>query len=102
MLTPRQMKRVVVTEDGHMLWTGGLANGYPAVKHEGKTVYLKRLVWEEHFGSIPKGSVVTSTCGRRTCIEPSHLGLTGPGRYPSVRNALGRYAPAVRQAEGEE
>jgi len=85
-----------------MLWTGGLANGYPAGKHEGKTVYLKRLIWEEHFGPIPEGSVVTSACGQRTCIEPSHLGLTAPGRYPSVRNALGRYAPAVPPAHDSD
>ena len=38
MLTPRQLKKTVQTPDGHMLWTGALANGYPAGKHEGKTV----------------------------------------------------------------
>lgn len=94
MLTSRQLKRTIRTPDGHTLWTGALANGYPAGKHEGKTVYLKRLIWEETHGPIPEGFVVTSTCGERTCIEPGHLALSAPGRYPTVRNGLGRYAPA--------
>jgi hypothetical protein len=95
MLTVRQLKKTVRTPDGHTLWVGALANGYPAGKHDGKTVYLKRLIWEEANGPIPEGSVVTSTCGHRNCIEPSHLGLSAPGRYPSVRNGHGRYVSAA-------
>ncbi len=98
MLTPRQLKKTVRTTDGHLLWTGGLANGYPAAKHEGRTVYVKRLIWEETHGPIPEGSVVVSSCGRRTCIEPSHLALSPPGRYAGKRNHLGRY---VRETEPE-
>jgi hypothetical protein len=64
-------------------------SGYEA---RGETVCLKRLVWEPENGPIPEGAVVISTCGERTCIEPSHLALTSPGRYASVRDALGRYA----------
>ncbi len=91
-LPPRLIERTVRTPDSHLLWTGGLANGYPAAKHEGKTVYLKRLGWERENGPVPQGAVVISTCGVRTCVEPSHLALTSPGRYASVRDALGRYA----------
>jgi hypothetical protein len=90
MLTPRVMSRTTRTPDGHLLWTGGLANGRPATKHNGKTVYVKRLVWEEVNGPIPEGAVVISTCGERTCIEPSHLALSAPGRYAG-RRARGRY-----------
>ena len=99
MLTPRQLKKTVRTPDGHTLWTGALANGYPAGKHEGRTVYLKRLIWEEANGPIPDGSVVTSSCGHRNCIEPSHLALSPPGRYPSVRNERGRYTKNPSAAE---
>ena len=99
MLTPRQMRRTVRTPDGHLLWTGGLANGYPAAKHEGKTAYVKRLVWEEVNGPIPEGAVVISACGERLCIEPSHLALTTSGRYASVRDALGRYAGGPEDGE---
>ena len=37
--------------------------------HEGKTAYVKRLVWIEVDGPIPEGALVISTCGERTCID---------------------------------
>jgi hypothetical protein len=91
MLTPRQMSRTVRTPDGHLLWTGGLANGYPAAKHNNRTVYVKRLMWEQENGLIPEGAVVISTCGERTCIEPSHLALSAPGRYAGSKDSRGKY-----------
>ena len=92
MLTDKQMRKTRRTADGHLLWTGGLANGRPAVKRENRTVYVKRLLWQEIHGPIPEGAVVVSTCGKRTCIEPGHLSLSGPGRYAGSRDALAGYA----------
>ena len=74
------------------MWTGGLANGYLAAKHNDKTVYVKRLVWIEVDGPIPEGAVVISTCGERTCIEPSHLALSTPGRHAGRKDGRGKYA----------
>ena len=99
MRTEKQMRKTVRTADGHLLWTGGLANGYPAVKCGGSTFYLKRALWEEIHGTIPEGAVVISTCGRRTCVESAHLGLSTPRRYASVRDALGRYATKAEKSE---
>lgn len=81
MLTPKQMMKTERTADGHLIWTGALANGRPATKHEGKTVYVKRLIWEQEHGPIPDGMVIVSRCGERTCIEPTHLALSRPGRH---------------------
>lgn len=102
-LTEKQMRKADRTPEGHLLWKGGLANGYPAAKHHGKTVYLKRLLWEESYGPIPGDLVVVSACGERTCVEPSHLALRGPGRYPCVKDARGKYArvePATAAESG--
>jgi hypothetical protein len=101
MLTPRQMTKMVRTPDGHLFWTGGLANGYPAVRYEGKTVYAKRLIWEKTHGPIPEGAVVISTCSNRACIEPSHLGLSTPGRHGAPKDARGKYASEPEGAEGD-
>jgi hypothetical protein len=100
MLTEKQKRKTIRTSDGHLFWTGGLANGYPGVKHEGKMVYVKRLLWEESNGPIPEGAVVISTCGKRTCIEPSHLALSTPGRHGG-RKVRGRYASEPEGAEGK-
>jgi hypothetical protein len=81
-LTERQRRKTVRTKDGHLLWTGALANGYPAVKQGLCTVYLRRALWAEAGGPIPEGAVVIAACGLRTCIEPTHLALARPGRYP--------------------
>jgi hypothetical protein len=92
MLTPQLMTRTTRTPEGHLLWTGALANGRPATKHDGRTVYVKRLVWEEANGPIPLGMVVVSTCGERTCIEPAHLALSAPGRYAAPKDDRGKYS----------
>lgn len=81
-LTEKHMKKTERTSDGHLLWRGALANGYPAIKQGDCTVYLRRVVWEESQGPVPVGAIVIALCGERTCIEPGHLALATPGRYP--------------------
>jgi HNH endonuclease len=83
-LTEKQKRKTVWTAEGHLLWQGGLANGYPAIKEGSRTVYLKRVVWEETQGPVPEGAVVVSSCGKRACIEAAHLALARPGRYPQL------------------
>lgn len=90
MLTKKQTKRTFRTDDGHLLWVGALANGYPAIKQGTRTVYIKRATWEQVRGPVPDGSVVISSCGLRTCIEPDHLALATPGRYPKVIDGASR------------
>jgi hypothetical protein len=102
MLTKKQIGKTVRTEDGHLLWRGACANGYPAIKQGTRTVYLNRHLFEELHGPVPAGAVVTSSCGVRACIEPEHLGLGAPGRYPSgARDRTGRYVTAKPERQEE-
>lgn len=59
-LTEKQRQRAI-ERDGHLLWTGGLANGYPAVKQGIRTAYVKRVVPEEVHVALPSGAVIIST-----------------------------------------
>jgi hypothetical protein len=95
-LTEKQLRKTRRTPDGHLLWTGALANGHPAVKQGSKTVYVKRLLWEVAKGPVPVGMVVVSMCGERACVEITHLALSKPGRYAGRKDAAGRYTPTVR------
>ena len=95
MLPPQLMKRTVETSDGHLLWTGGLANGRPAARYEGKVVYVRRLVWEMEHGPIPEGAVLVATCRERLCVAPSHLALGRPGRRDGRKDDRGKYAVEV-------
>ena len=41
---------------------GALANGYPAAKHQEKTVSLKRLLWEQMHGPVPDDLAWSPVC----------------------------------------
>ena len=59
------MKRELIYKDGHLYFKGSGnragrkkhigPNGYPDIIHNGRRVYIHRLIWEMHHGSIPKG-----------------------------------------------
>jgi len=83
-------------------WTKGPTGaGYPAMKHKGRTVYVKRVLWEALHGPIPAGTTVRSRCGNRLCVLPQHLYLDRPGRLnaPIVN---GRFAPGGGGAPGAD
>ena len=82
MLTPRIMKRTIRTFDGHLLWTGGVANGYAAAKHGvAKLDYLHSLVNEAR-------------------IDPRKEALHSDRRLPE-HGSGGRAVGNVKQSGGE-
>lgn len=58
---------------GCLLWTGNLANGYPAIKVDGKSCLTHRVVLERARGPLPASVQVRRSCGNRTCVELDHL-----------------------------
>ncbi|MBN1460115.1 MAG: HNH endonuclease [Armatimonadetes bacterium] len=44
----------------------------------GRTVYVKRALWEARNGPIPEGMTVHSRCGHRLCVNPEHFHLDRP------------------------
>lgn len=61
------------TEEGDCwLWDGALdGHGRPQKRHNGKTVYVRRLVRELIDGPIPASMVVAAKCGTKRCISPT-------------------------------
>ena len=75
------------------IWTKGTTgDGYPAMKKDGRTVYVKRALWEAKNGPIPEGMTVRSRCGNRLCVNPEHLYVERPGRLnaPLVNGRFAR------------
>ena len=64
------------------------------------TSRTSRLVWEKHFGPIPKKLSVLHDCDNKLCREPSHLFLgtqsdniqdaVRKGRWPQARHRKNR------------
>lgn len=61
------------TEEGECwLWDGCLdGHGRPQKRHNGKTVYVRRLVRELVDGPVPASMVVAASCGTKRCVSPS-------------------------------
>ena len=53
---------------------------------------VRRIAWRLVHGKIPKGRLVTVTCGHSMCLNPEHLALTTKSAV--IRKNLSR--PAVR------
>lgn len=63
------------------------SKGYERVKVGGKTLYLHRLVWEDHFGEIPKGFHIHHIDGDKTNNEVSNLEMISAHEHIVKRHA---------------
>jgi hypothetical protein len=62
------------TPDDCYEWLGALNTNGVAQKRLGDRTYTaRRWMWQQLFGPIPDGLVVTTTCGSLTCCNPHHL-----------------------------
>lgn len=86
-------------EDGACLvWKGGCCNGHPAMRKDGKTVLVRRVLWQEQNGDIPPGHIVRMTCECKKCIEPAHMVCTTHQKLAKQMGALGVMSGPVRSA----
>lgn len=61
-------------EDGDcFVWQGNTYNGVPKQSNYS----ARRIVWEVKKGPIPKGQIMTTTCGNSKCLNVDHLAVVG-------------------------
>lgn len=59
---------------GCWLWAGNLnPRGYPRMTWDGVPQLAHKVVYEQTFGVLDDGLVVTQKCGNRACVNPDHL-----------------------------
>lgn len=54
---------------------------YPAIFINGKNTHIHRLVWEEHFGNIPKGYVIHHKDGNKLNWNINNLELLSRSQH---------------------
>ncbi len=97
--TPADIQRQTVADGDCLRWTGRLQNGHPCVSQQGRTVLVRRALWEQDRGPIPAGKVLRVTCGMRACLNPEHWRLT---TYKSIAlecGAVGLMSGHLRSAK---
>jgi hypothetical protein len=73
-LRERVFSRLIIDQDaGCVLWNGARVKGYGMVQHEGKPVYVHRLMYEWFTGPIPDGMELDHLCRVKHCAAPAHL-----------------------------
>lgn len=80
------------------LWKRCTCNGHPAMRKDGKTKLVRRILWESKNGPIPNGGIIKTTCGDVLCINPEHFELTSMKKLCKELGALGVMSGAMRSA----
>lgn len=89
-------------EDGDcIIWTGACVNKgtHPVISVSGKSILVRRAVWEAAHGLIPTGKIIRCTCDTPRCIAPDHLKATTFQRLGKELGAIGVMSGPVRSAK---
>ena len=99
MSTILQKIRAIATEEGEcLIWPLGCCNGHPAVRADGKTQLVRRLLWQELHGPIPAGKVIKTSCGDKLCVNADHMLLTTHQRIAAENGKAGIMSGPIRSA----
>ncbi|NMM21561.1 MAG: hypothetical protein HHJ15_16665 [Rhodoferax sp.] len=75
-----------IPEGDCLIWQQGCCNGHPAMRHDGKTQLVRRVLWKEMHSTIPSGQILRTTCEDLKCVNFKHLALS---TYAKVAKKLG-------------
>lgn len=81
-----------------LVWNRSTCNGHPALRVNGKTMLVRRVLWEELNGEIPAGKIIRATCGDIRCVNPEHLSMTTYQKLAKELGAIGVMSGKVRSA----
>lgn len=101
-MTPKERLKLIksrCTEEGRCwMWTGAQdGHGRPQMRHDGKVVYVRRLVRELTDGQpVPKGFVAAASCGQKLCVSPHCSCVATHKQRAQMAAARGAFGGATR------
>lgn len=84
---------------GCAVWRFSCCSGHPAMRHEGKTMLVRRVIWQDEHGEIEPGKIIRMTCETPKCVNPEHMTLTTFQKLAKQMGALGKMSGPIRSAK---
>jgi hypothetical protein len=97
-MTFDDIKHLTRDDAGCAVWLHYCCNGHPAMRHDGKTQLVRRLLWSSIHGPIPGGRIVRCKCGTPKCVNPECLELTTRKKLAKELGAIGLMSGQKRSA----
>lgn len=88
-----------VEEGDCLVWNLSCVNGHPSMRWQGKNMLVRRVLWQETHGDIPKNKVVRCTCGESKCVNIEHMALMTYAQIGKIEGARGKMSDHARSAK---
>lgn len=82
-----------------LLWKLGCIKGHPSGRWQGKSVLIRRVLWEQQHGPVPAGKVLRCTCGHAACLNIEHCQPMTYRAIAKIDGAAGKMSGPVRSAK---
>lgn len=89
------------TDSGCWEFNGGLRDGYGYVSIRGVSLVATRVMYEHHFGPIPKNLLVRHKCDNPPCVNPDHLEVGTVRDNTQDMLDRGRHTPPRGETNGQ-
>lgn len=93
------IKDRTIEEGDCFVWQHSCVNGHPAMRQGQKTVLVRRILWQQTHGDIPKTKVVRCTCGESKCVNIEHMELMTYAQIAKIEGARGKMSDHSRSAK---
>lgn len=85
----------IVEEGDCWLWQAALSHGSPALRHDGRVMYVRRFIAQYLQGKDTSGKYVTQTCDSPLCVNPAHVIVCDRAKLQLIAAKRTRYGDSV-------
>lgn len=71
--TLETIKARMIEEGDCWIWQAAVSHNSPALRHDGRVMYVRRFIAQYLQGKDTEGKYVTHNCGNPMCVNPAHV-----------------------------